>query len=629
MAIEESAQQGPPLFVSVRKPASSLNTLTDPQDIADQECSDCLNMVFDNGYPKPRAGSFLAFDIPTSETNSLLNTINAVTSDGKEYVVAIYAPNFYVRDEVNNQWVKINGSYTPSVNNILFNYGYAVWNAGVRNDRLYMGNGTDDDVKWVIALDYISVSTTPTDTSITLSSTSQFPTTGGSIIIKGNSGEFTVAYTSISGNVMTLSGAIGQTVPAGSAVAASIQDMSAMPKGKLFAKFQGRLFIGNAKGTETTFFYSIVGDPETYTIGSTPSSGGFYGFTQGIGQLTGMFDFGQYLGVLKEDSMHRFEFVIDSTNTTKIDQVTPLVSDNAMGCPYPTTWVKKNNTLYYPSLNAGIFSISPVVTGYQTTIQLNILSQKIQNLYQSLSFTKGKAVGFQTKIFFSAATQTAIDTVLVYDTMLQYWTRFNNWAVKDWIVHTPLGGSQQNLYFGSYQDNKVYVCFDPSNTDNNTPYTSYIYTKRYDFGQPSMPKTVSKIFVQGNILPSTNLYCDVMFNEQGQQQTITYLIAGNNPTAVQPILKSLGMIIFGLAISGTEDLQSLNGIGNFKVYLNVPLRYGFYNIQLKFYTTTLSSLWSVTGIGFNPRVETIAPAQLSIEPGGAVPGINTGVGKQS
>lgn len=615
MAIDPAAPPQPPVFLNVRKVASALNTYDDPQDIADTECSDCLNVVFERNGPSPRKGSVLAWSKPTGETGTIRNTINAINSARVEYTLAIYGTNFYVRDETNNQWIKINGAYTASATYISFPYGWAIWNAGVGSDALYFGNGREDTLKWGIVMDYLTVQTASGSGTLTVANGGQFPATGSIILKQPGLSEISLTYSSKSGNVLTLTSSVGQVIGIGAAVTMAITDLSpgTVPKGKIFAKFQGRLFIANSLGLETTLYYSNVGTPEDFSVHGTPSGGGFYGFIQGVGEITGMFDFGQYLGILKADSVHRFEFVIDSTNATKIDQVTPLVSDNSMGCPYFKQWLKKNNTLYYPSATSGIFAISPVVTGFQTTINLEVLDLKIHNLYQSLVFTNGRSIAHDTKIFFSCATNTAIDTILVYDTLRQYWTRFNNWPVGDWFVHNG------NLYFCSYIDGNIYQCFDSSYTDNNNPYTSYAVTKRYDFGSGSMPKTMSRLFMQGYMNTSTTLYCDVMFNEMGQQQTVTYQILGTQPYVVQPITPALAQIMLGFPIMGGSGLDSENLQAIFKIYLGLAIRYGFFNIQFKFYSTAAASNWVVTGIGMNPRVESKTPENLVIGPDGTVP----------
>lgn len=688
--ISETPQQTPaPTFLHIRRPASSLNTYTDAQDISDIEAADALNVVFDRDYATPRGGSSLAWDVPSNETNNFLNLINCTTSARQEYALAIYAPNIYLRDETNNQWIKINGAYTPSATYKTLPYGNIVWNGGVGDDRVYFGNGQENTIKWIISLNFFASNGAAGDASITLTSAAQFPPSG-TVIIKGNSGEFSATYTSKTGNVLNLTAPLGQAVGSGSAVTMAIQDMGSgiassilnlttasvdgtitlldatnfansgtvvinnagslvnltytsksgnvltltgtvgyiilkgasvafnntaatvVPKGKLFAKFQGRLFIANATGTEATMWYSAVGNPENYAVSSTPSGAGFYGFIQGTGQVTGLFDFGQYLGVLKGDSMHRFEFILDAAQSQKLDQVTPLISDKEMGCPFVNAWVKKNNTIYYPSTTAGIFAIAPQVTGFQTSISVQVLSAKIQNLYQDLVFTNSRATTYQTKILWTCATKTAIDTILVYDILKNYWTRFNNWPAKDWLNHSG------NLYFGSSSDNKIYKAFDPVQTDTNQSYLSYTLTKRFDFGAPSIPKTLTAVYVQGYMNTSTTLYCDVLFNEYGTLQKVTYKIIGGRAYVVQPITTALAMAMLGVPLLGSSDITSLSNQAVFKVYLGAPIRYSFFNIQFKFYSNDAAAVWSITGIGFNPRIDETIPSELVIGTAGEV-----------
>lgn len=704
MAVENSAQPNPPLFINIRRIGSALNTFDDPQDIGDTECADAINVTFDRGYAAPRQGSFLAYTAPAGETNPLLNLFTATASDGLTYLIAAYAPNFYLRDEQNNQWIKINGAYTPSLANNALPYGYISWNNGIFDDRLYFGNGIEPTIKWQTTLDYLAVEAQPSDTTLTLVGGIRFPSTGGTIVVKGSSGEFNLTYSSRVGEVLTLTTSVGQQVSEGSAVTFAIENIaagwtgatsflnvttasgdttitllnsSAFPAsgtiavysnpgnpgqptlnltytsnvnnvltltgtvgaiinlgvpvvfnntgvaatavGKIFTKSQGRLFIGNSYGQETNMYYSSVGNPEDFSIDGTPSGGGWYNFTEGNGPITGIVDFGIYVGVLQPNRFHRFEFVIDSTNSTKIDQVVPLISDQSGGAAYIGAYIKKNNILYYVTKTEGIFEISPVITGFQTSISLTVLSLKIQNISTELNFQNTQLATLYQKIFITAATADAIDTVLVYDTLRQYWTKFNNWAVKCWANYND------KLLFGNAQDNNIYRVFDASYTDNNNPYTASVTTKRYDFGNGAMPKTVTRIYCQGYILPSTKLYVDVMFNEAGNQQLLTYVIDGSQPgIVVTPMTTALAMVMLGVPVMGTSVLPSTTPSSDpvfsyFRCYLAIPLRYGFFNIQLRFYSIAAGDNWAVTGVAMNPRVEVLAPEAYVIPPNGVVP----------
>src|ERR1019366_5874510 len=135
-------------FSSFRQIDDGLDMSLDPQDVLNTNVVDVNNMTYRNGYPESRPGSSLKWAKPTGETNSLLNLFRTRDSIGNNYAVAVYAPNFYVHDDVNNQWIQLNHTYNPSTTYKSYLYGYANWNAGKSADVLYAGNGQEDCVKW-------------------------------------------------------------------------------------------------------------------------------------------------------------------------------------------------------------------------------------------------------------------------------------------------------------------------------------------------------------------------------------------------------------------------------------------------------------------------------------------------
>ena len=196
---------------------SGLNTWDDPKDIADQECADILNMVFDEGMIKPRGGSYLYRAKPALETDDPFQMLVATTSDGIDYLIANYGVNFYLDDTINNQWIWLNpsGGYIPYSTGLY--YGTTPWNQGIADDRFYFCNGTDPVIKWYTALDTLHIATVATDTTLTLNDAIRFPQSG-SLVVKGTTGEFILKYSTKSGNVLNLVGTVGQIVPIGSSV---------------------------------------------------------------------------------------------------------------------------------------------------------------------------------------------------------------------------------------------------------------------------------------------------------------------------------------------------------------------------------------------------------------------------
>ncbi len=151
-----------------------INSFDDPHDIADVECTDILNMVFDNGSIIPRQGSLLAIAKPNGETAVPFQMLVSTTSDGIDYLLAVYGFNVYLWDTVNAQWIKLNQIYTPPSQNLY--YGSANWNNGIIDDRFYFGNGTDDTIKWAMAVNTLRIPAVASDPAITLNDSVRFPT---------------------------------------------------------------------------------------------------------------------------------------------------------------------------------------------------------------------------------------------------------------------------------------------------------------------------------------------------------------------------------------------------------------------------------------------------------------------
>src|ERR1035437_1581035 len=530
----------PPKWISLRNLGSTgLNLYDDIQDIKDTDLAESLNMVYDKGYPTPRGGSSLMWSKPVGETNNLLNLFNATASDGTEYAIACYAPNFYFRDETNNQWVLINSTYTPSATYKLLPYGYINWEAGVSKDIFYCGNGTENCIQWNISVGYVSTLASSGATSIVLSDSTKFGSTG-TIVIKTLGGS--EVYTTFSANVTSTGTltvpSLGADVAAGSVVCSQIASNSAVPKGKIFAINQGRLYVANQKGGESTLYSSAVGDTTTWTPGNIAGNAFFQVIPGGTGGITGLDDFGDYLLIEKKDLMAKLTITITTTNassyttnTSQTVQVIPITSGVSSGVLHQFAKIKHGNILFHVTPTEGIRGTAPdsVSQGVLTPVEELFISRPINPFVQTLDFTLSKIMAWNQKILFSCQSNTETDTILVIDlfrsklrrSYLEYdsvyvWSRFDNWPVQDWLTHNDLP------FFGSRIDGNIYQCFTTPKIDNNTPFETNISTKMWDFGVGPLPKTMSKIYVQGYISAAQALNFDVLFNIGGSLQTVTY-----------------------------------------------------------------------------------------------------------
>jgi len=595
-------------FLSLRQIGSSgWDNFSDPQDIKDTSVSDALNVVFDKGYATPRKGRKLSWEKPTAETNSFLNIFTAKASDGTNYFIGCYAPNFYFRDEVNDQWVKINSSYSPSSTYKAYSYGYENWNAGISSDVLYACNGYENFIKWQISVGYISTQAIAGSTTITLTDATKFGTSGSIVIKQPNSSEFATTFSSKSGNTLTVP-FLTQTIDAGACVVSQILEVAAMDKGKIIKKFQGRLIVANSNGGECTLSGSEVGNPENFSTGTDADDPFSQVITDGNGGIVGVDDFGEYLLISKSNSLHKLAIQIsqdaDGTSYKTITTV-PVVSDISSGPAQPDARIKKNNKLYFATSTEGILAINPDITGSQTSVQTEILSMPIQPFVLNQNFSQTKTTSFNQKVLFSSTSDTTADTVLVFDLLRNVWTKFNNWNVKDWGVYND------KLYFGSRIDDAIYECFTSTKIDEKSPFEAYITTKSFDFGQGAMPKTTGLVFVSGYISPTEVLKFDVILTTGDSIVTIPYSIDGSGNLTVSAIPAPLAAIMMGVQILGSAQIiDPLTGL--FRAYLAIPSRYGFFTMQLKIYSTVNGTDWGLTGLGFAPWIEQKPPKVLSI-----------------
>lgn len=695
-----------------------INTFDDPKDIDDTECQDLLNMVFDNGSISPREGSHIYAPKPVDEAGDPFQFLIPTTSDGIDYMIVNYGFNFYLWDTINNQWILLNQSFTPSSEYMY--YGSTNWNNGITDDRFYFGNGMDDTLKWIMAVNELNVIANSGDTTLTLTDSTRFPqtlevgvanitiganstvtfpnvqnpgtnslhglhigsqitfqttgalptgitagttyfviaagftttsfqfstssggtavTTSGTqsgvqtvftntipIIVQQTGGSavnlFYTANDTDTG-ILTLQGSIGTTVAAGSTVTMPVLDMAIMPKGKVFTKFQDRLFIFNSYKAENTFYYSYLGDPENFSIDATQDSGGFYTIYIGRGGIVNVDNFGEYLVIEKTNVMLQLSFQYASDNSGFILQVSPLMSGESIGPVTNANSVNYMNTIYYTTQSEGIIGFNPTTTGTQSTPTLEVLSQKIQDyVVDTLNFTNGRTAGFNQKLFWLNAvpilagiTNTINNGVLMYDLLRNVWTRFDNWNAAD------IKPINQKLYYLNLNDGGVYSCFvDYQDDQSGNPYeyNCSFLTKRFDYATPQNLSRGSLVYIQGYISITTKFYVDALYNEGGYLGKQTYEINGNNSNIVQNnFTGGLGANMLDQPFLGgvTLDLmQTGQQPAFFRCYLELSQAYRYNNITLKFYSQELGAYWSPNNITIMWIPEPSIPTQMVLSP---------------
>ena len=642
-------------FSSFRQIDDGINQVLDQQDIANTELVDALNMTYRNGYPESRSGSILKWAKPVGETNALLNLFRAKDSVSHNYVIAVYAPNFYIRDDVNSQWIKLNNTYNPSSTYKSYSYGYVNWNAGrskgatgvptatYGGDILYAGNGQEDCVKFPIVLRYLTVAAGSSDTTITVDDGTYFPATGSLILQASGGSPVYATYTSVTGNVITLSGALGTAVANGGAVTFQLLDATNLKKGNILAKSNGRLQISGVIGDEATIFGSVKDAPEDFSTDGTATGGYFENIPEGNGGITSLVDFGEYILATKSDSAYKIDLTTeassDLSSTKLVVNKTPVFSDSSLGPITNASSIKKNNDLLFATLTEGLFSLTPGSTGSITQVEPNLISSNIYRLYKGLNFTLARAVAWNQFVFWSCATNTVSDTVLVLDLLKSttkgkyVWTRFDNWGVQDWLVYNDSTG--ENLYFGNRVDGNIYQTFaadyvDMEQGSGKIPYACSFTSKRFDYGfspvqlgqpensramisyfsHPDKIKVADKMHIQGYITTTGTLYIDIMYNENGKFFVLTKSISGTDPLVTQATTTALAMVMLGIPMMGSGSIGDLSSLGFINMYIPLPIGIGFTNIQFKFYTSDPGVHWGITGFAYNGILKDAIPPNL-------------------
>lgn len=600
----------PPKFINIKPYGlGGLVTKYDPQDLDESQSPDLANVILDNGYVQPRYGSTLLLAAPTGETAKPTQLLVARTSDGTAFMISVFeGQRFYLLDPQAPQWINITGTLTQTE---ALSYGSKSWNNNITDDRFYMGNGTDQNLKWLMFLSYLSVAALATDTTLTLTDTTHLAPTG-TVLVNGIS----VAYTAnapLTG-VLTLAAPVGTAIPNGTAVTNPITQLSTddSPAGSIFERFQGRLMITGGLNAENTLNGSVAGDPENFTTGADAGDAFLEQITDGNGNLTDLVNFGQFLLLCKEDSLNQLEITFSSDLTSQLLTIQPLVVGTSVGPTSSLLDMQSDNVLYFPSRQNGIYALNPATTGSNSSTDIQTISDNIYNtlVLPNWSFANGRGTVYDRKLWWLASTldnQAANDQVLIYDLVRQVWLLFNNWNAAD------IKEFSNQLYFISTDDGGLYFYDKTSYQDarggSALEYEASHYSPRFDFGDPSNTKRQALIFLAGYIDIEADFYVDVLFNEGGSLAVVTYHIEGSNASIVD-IVPSAGI---GFRPIGQAPIGGIvpTSIGILKAYLDIPVSNAYFVVQVRLYSNDLNANWGVHLVGFNPEaVERVPPERI-------------------
>lgn len=600
-------------YLPLRNPGSKgWNAFNEPASIDDLELVDIQNMNYDLGFISPREGSTLLYSKPSAETENPLQLIKAETSDGIRYVVAVYANHFYVWHPTSLAWIRINQTYVPV--ETTRRYGNVNWNNGRGDDRLYVCNGVDDAARWDVCVGVVSGAHTAGAATITLTDGSRFPTGGGTLILQttGGGALFTEAYTSRSGNVFTLTNTLNVNIDTGSPCVTDMIQKAVMEVGKYLSKHQRRLIMANYYGGETVVWGSVQGDPENFTLAATIAGAFTQTFADGNGEITGLNDFGKFLVVEKQDSLHAMRIQVAADLGSKLVVIEPLIAGSSVGPLALESTVVIENRLYYPTRSSGFVSMTPTTSGDSVSVGVKPLSLKIDPyLRKEITLTGARSASSSDKVFWSVTRTGATENTIVleYDIRRDAWTKHFGWAAKDLleinneVLYLDVGtGNVLQINNGSYND-------------NGQEYLASASFKRFDYGEVGRPKSQDIIYIEGYMTPATEFFVDVYFNENGVLGKQVFRI--NRTTTglsfSDPITDAMGSFVLGLPILGMSALAGIANLSVFRGFLAIDIAKGFFNIQPRVYGTR-AAFWGITALAMNPEVVPIVPLDFTIVP---------------
>lgn len=578
-----------------------LNTITDPQDMADSLSPSLLNVVLDAGVPTPRKGTSTYAEKPSGETLDALQCLVAKNSLGVEYMLSVYGNNFYVWDTTNEEFIPLTKTWEPTETTL--KYGYTNWNNGLGDDSLYFNNGVDSVGKWPVVLQHLSVTTAAANTTITVDDGVYFPASGDIIIYDGVTAT-QKTYTSKAGNVLTLSGTVGAIIASGASVTMPIAEKSGMEKGRILNTFERRLVVMNAYQNEVKFAYSVLNDPEDFTTGSTPDAGGILQINDGNGPITSGGDFGEFFLIAKENNFIRFSIKLDDAGTAKFEEVKSLISGKYIGPASDGSAIKVSNSVYYITSENDLNIITPTQTGQTSTSGFKEISLPINNFVKTLSFDESKAAYIDQKVMWTFGEGDVNTSVLVYDLVRGAWLVWYGWNAQDLFT---VGNT---LYYMNRVNGTIYEALTGYD-DAESAYTASLLTKRYSYGKAGMPKTIDKCYVEGYIKRTSNLFVTAYFNERGRLAERTYKIEGDAGYVSDIVGGAYGQNPWSTQALGLSEGEN---VGFFRVYLSLPNKYAFFNVQFEVYSESSGSLWGLSGISMNPMLEPIAPANMTLDP---------------
>ena len=599
-------------WVNINKFAG-LQTKYDPTKIEDGANSNGQNTSVNNGDRITLRN--LGYEIFPSIASLSLNNIPVVSlftfrkRDGSNILLRSRDTFLEWFETSNNTWEKLVTGLTVGKK-----FGYAHFN--INTDLLsyiWFCNGVDNMKRWDGSHTTLTSDLHLTDVVINVVDTSTFGATG-TVIVNGN----TIAYTSKTPTTFVVA-ASGITATAGQGIATIPTDFAGHPKGNILASYDNRLFVSGISTTPQSVYFSKYGDPTDFSIlttvtSATATASGAFNLIEGGGMVTNITFDEQSIYIHKRSMMYK------ATLTDSLYTLQPLKPfdgrSQTMGSIRGA--FTGSNSTFFTTIDNQIMAMQRVANiDYP---QAESISDIIKPITDQGDFSSMTGIAYKDKAYIaykSVPTSVMNDTILVYNTVNKLWdSPITGLQVSEFAIYN--NGSTEDLYFGSALDSDVYK-INSTPTDRISPDASNTLdivgswrSKQFDFGMPSVLKTMSDVYVEGYISPQTKLTINLYIDENGYTGKFSTTIDGSVAqfTYNSVIINSFGLTPFGTQRFGSNDDTS--GKVKFRVYLGKDFRASeFFNAQIEFISTGQNQQWEIEQFAFKVQPHT-QPTKYSL-----------------
>jgi hypothetical protein len=596
-SVHKFMSKGPYTDIKFNDFSGGLNTKIDSTMIADNESPLIQNIIFDGkGSIAPRLGSVL-FGSAVSATGQIRRTWTTQNVLDQEVPIRqvdnATATWFEYYNDQTSKWEILDDGYTTG-----YDFGNAFYDY-----YTYFCSQVDHQRRWNGSYGRLSAAVAVGHTSCALSASSVSSAgflSAGSIVVDGeevyynsaNAGVFfTTAFTAAHAISVENRG-VAQLTTSGLEVPAPDGGWFALsntlPKGSIMYEMDAQMFITGASGISgNVVYYTYVDAPTKYTISAIPGGGGAARYPETTGSIKAITDFDSVLTVLKENTIRQLKFqeLADGTaGSLEIVNRNNLVTAPKIGAINSKGLTNAENDVMFVSPTGWVKSLSKTDAGSKTSE----ISIKIRPTVEGLDFSKSSSIYFDGKLYVACATADSVNNniVLVYDSAFGAWTKFVGWNVNDWFIY------ENNLYFGASNEIATYKALY-NYDDNGSPYQTYWSSKQFDFGVPNEQKRLGYIYVEGYILPNTNIGVSAYFDGNTTSPE-SKSIDGSNTNYVSPTqaITSLGYNTWGLGTYGGSVGASFT-LRKFRVWLRYSAK-EFYNLQIKIGTNKEGSVYKIT-----------------------------------